>query len=304
MPGVVSNWGEAILTSFSTAIALVFAFIPRLLGFLVILLVGYVVALLVSKALTFLLRKLGFDRFAARIGLNAFEQRMNVHMDPAGLLGRVVFWFVFLIFLVPAVDALGLTTVSNLLGQVINYIPNVFVAILILFLGILAATFISDIVRGFMAHSNFGSADLYANIAKYAIIVFVSLMALEQLQITPTLINILVTALVGGTALAFGLSFGLGGQETARRLLNRGEVAMNTLSLQRSTQQSINQARNIAEMQADQYRNRQANAVEGAQMEQQQSAYPQAPVQPPLQSYPQNPAPTQQPYPTNPPTLQ
>src|SRR5579872_4182483 len=113
MVATITDWGTAVLTSLSTALALVFAFIPKLLGFLVILLIGWLIASALSRAVTFLLRKVGFDRVATRIGLSGLEQRMGLSMDAAGVLGKVVYWFVFLVFLVPAVDALGLTSVSN-----------------------------------------------------------------------------------------------------------------------------------------------------------------------------------------------
>ncbi len=78
---MITNWGSAILTSFTNALNLVFAFIPKLIGFLVILLVGWIVASVVSKAVTFLLRKIGFDRLSERIGLSRLEQRMGLRMD-------------------------------------------------------------------------------------------------------------------------------------------------------------------------------------------------------------------------------
>jgi len=139
---------DAVVRSFEVALSLLFAFVPRLLGFLVILIIGYFVATAVSKGITILLRKVGFDRISTRIGLTRLEAQMGIKMDAAGILGRIVYWFIFLIFIVTAVDALGLTAVSALLNQVLDYIPNVFVAILILFLGTLAATFVADLVRG------------------------------------------------------------------------------------------------------------------------------------------------------------
>ena len=137
----------AVITSFQSALALLFEFVPRLLGFLVILLIGWIVASALAKAVTFLLRKIGFDRIADRIGLSRLGQQAGIKTDAADILGKLVYWFIFLIFLVPAVNALGLTTVSDLLGRVIGYLPNVFVAILVLFLGTLAATLVADIVR-------------------------------------------------------------------------------------------------------------------------------------------------------------
>jgi flagellar biosynthesis protein FliQ len=239
---VITNWGDAILTALANALNLVLTFIPRLLGFLVILLVGWLIATVISKALTLLLRKVGFDRMSERIGLTRFEQRMGVKMDSAGILGNIVFWFLLLMFLVPAADALGLPAVSNVLNQLVAYIPNVFVAILVLFLGALAGTVIADLVRGATASANIGNPNLFANIARYAILGFAALIALEQLQIAPVLLNELFAALVGAAAIAFGLAFGLGGQETARKWLSRGESAASDAAAKIQTQQQITQA--------------------------------------------------------------
>jgi flagellar biosynthesis protein FliQ len=273
---MVSNWGTSIFNALSNAVNLILTFIPRVIGFLVILIVGVIVATLVSKAVTFLLRKVGFDRMANRIGLNRFEQRMGVSMDPAGLLGKIVYWFLILIFLVPATDALGLPSVSNVLNTLVAYIPNVFVAVLVLFLGTLAATFVADLVRGATATANIGNPSIFAGVARWSIIGFAALVALEQLQIAPALVNELFGAMVLAVAIAFGLAFGLGGQDAARRWLARGENTVSSAASQISAQQSANEM-NAARMQA-----------------------PQAPAyQQPVaaQTYQQPYAPQQQPYP-------
>jgi hypothetical protein len=145
-----------------------------------------------------------------------------------------------------------LTTVSAVLSSVIAYIPNVFVAILVLFLGTLLATFVADIVRGATASTNMGNPTIFAGIARWAIIGFAALVALEQLQIAPALINVLFTAIVGAVALAFGLAFGLGGRQTAERWLNRTENAVSSAANQVNAQQMMDQARSTAQRQADQ----------------------------------------------------
>ena len=238
---MIQDWGTAIFNAFANAVNLILTFIPRLIGFLVILIVGLIIAALVAKAVTFLLRKVGFDRMSDRIGLTRFEQRMGVRMDTAGVLGKIVYWFIVLIFLVPAADALGVPAVSNVLNELVAYIPNVFVAILVLFLGALAATVVADLVRGAVASANIGNPNLFAGIARWAIIGFAALVALEQLKITPDLINELFGAVVLALAIAFGLAFGLGGQEAARRWLARGESTMSDATSQISTQQNTNQ---------------------------------------------------------------
>ncbi|HEY6541996.1 MAG TPA: hypothetical protein VIZ18_13720 [Ktedonobacteraceae bacterium] len=234
----MENIGTSIVNALNDAVRLILTFIPRLIGFLIILLVGLIIATLVSKALTLLLRKIGFDRMSDRIGLTRFEGRMGVKMDSAGILGKIVFWFLFLVFLVPAADALGVPAVSNILNQLVAYIPNVFVAILVLFLGALAGTVVADLVRGATASARMGNPNLFAAIARWAVIGFAALIALEQLQIAPALINELFGAIVAAVAIAFALAFGLGGQETARKWLTRGESTASTAAAQLKEQSS------------------------------------------------------------------
>lgn len=241
----VENIGVSIVNALNDAVKLILTFIPRLVGFLVILIVGLIIATVISKTLTLVLRKIGFDRLANRIGLARFEQRMGISLDPAGVLGKIVYWFLLLIFLVPAADALGLPAVSNILNQLIAYIPNVFVAILVLFLGTLAAMFVADIVRGATATANIGNPSIFAAIARWAIIGFAALIALEQLQIAPALINELFGAIVAAVALAFALAFGLGGRETAQRWLSRGESTVSKVSSQPATPQTEPQSPTI-----------------------------------------------------------
>ncbi|HVU65937.1 MAG TPA: hypothetical protein VHD63_02350, partial [Ktedonobacteraceae bacterium] len=193
---------RSIINAFGYALSGVFGFVPRLVGFLVILLVGWLVGIAVDKAITFLLRKVGFERLATRVGMTRMEHRMGMKIDSAQILGRVAFWFIFLLFLVPATDALGLPTVSSTLTGLVDYIPNVFVAILVLFLGTVLGVFAGDIVRGTSAASRMGNPDIPANIARWAIIGFAALIALQQLRIAPALITVLFTAIVGALALA------------------------------------------------------------------------------------------------------
>jgi hypothetical protein len=214
---------QAIISAFGTALSAVFSFVPHLVGFLVILLVGWLVAWGVGKAVMLLLRRIGFDRLSDRMGLTNIERRMGIRMDTAEILGRIAFWFIFLIFLVPAADALGLPTVSNTLSALVGYLPNVFVAVLVVFLGTLFGIFVGDIVRGAARTTTIANPDLLGSIARWAIIAFSALIALEQLQIAPALITVLLTGVVAAAALACGLAFGLGGRDAAQRLLARGE---------------------------------------------------------------------------------
>lgn len=217
---------QGIINAFTTALGTVFNFIPRLVSFIVILLIGWLISYIVGKAVTMLLRKVGFERLSERAGLTRMERRMGMRLDTAGILGKIVFWFIFLIFLVPATDSLGLPTISNILDTIVAYLPNVFVAVLVLFLGTLLGVFAGDLVRGGSRAAKFGNPRLLGEVARWSIIGFAAMIALEQLRIAPALINVLFSAIVASLALAFGLAFGLGGRETAQRWLARHESQM------------------------------------------------------------------------------
>ncbi len=224
--GTFMHWGAALLSPLAATLALIIMFTPKLLGFLVILLVGWIVAATIARGVTYLLLRSGFERMASRSGLARLEQEMGIRMNPAKLLGRIVYWFVFLVFVLTAVNALGLPAISALLYRIVAYIPNVFVAVLVLLVGMLVAAFVVALLHGALAQGRFGNPNIIANIARYAIIGFATLVALYQLQIAPALIETLFTVTIGAVALAFGLAFGLGGRDTAKRYLERSEGAI------------------------------------------------------------------------------
>ena len=126
--------------------------------------------------------------------------------------GLTAKWFIRLITLVVAFDALGLPAVSDVLRQLLLWIPNVVVGILVLVIGGLAANALSNLVRGATAHAGLGNPNLLANIAKIAVWGFAIVVAVNQIGIAQTLVNTLFMAVVGAIALALGLAFGLGGR--------------------------------------------------------------------------------------------
>ena len=236
---------QSVINAFSQALNLIFTFVPKLIGFLVLLLIGWIIATLLKKAILLVLGKIGVDRLGERIGLSRLGEQVGMQISISTILAQIVYWFVFLIFLVPATDALGLSAVSGILNTLIAFIPNVFVAIIVLFLGVLAANFVATLILRVMGRSQVGNPVIFANIARYAILGFVAIVALEQLQIAPALLNILFTAVIGSAAVAFALAFGLGGQDAARRFLARGENAL--IGTQSVPTQSINQTRSFAD---------------------------------------------------------
>jgi hypothetical protein len=237
----ITSWGNSLMASLSSALALLFAAVPRVLGFLVILGIGWLIASLIERILVAVLRSVHFDRFADRAGLAGLAR--TVQREPSGVLGLVVKWFVRLIALVAAFDALGVPAVSQVLQQLLLWLPNLAVALVVLVIGGIAANSLGDLVGRAAARNRLERYDLLGMAAKWTVWTFTLLVAISQIGIASSLITILFMAAVGAVALALGLSFGLGGRDTAglvvRRIYerNRRDGALTALAPRAATGQ-------------------------------------------------------------------
>ena len=124
MLNTVTDWGEAILTSLTAALAAIFAAIPKIIGFALILAIGWFVAGLIAKVAASLLRKIRVNELSERAGFSDFIQKMGLRCDAAGFLANLAKWFMRLVVLVVAFDALGLPAVSDVLRQVLLWLPE------------------------------------------------------------------------------------------------------------------------------------------------------------------------------------
>lgn len=192
-----------------------FAFVPQLIGAIIILIVGYIVAKILQAVVARVLKAVGFDGWMERGGIKQFFDRARTRETPATVLGKLVFWFVFIIAITMAADALGIRQISAVLGQLIAYIPSIIAAILILILAALLANFLSGIVRGATG------SDVLANIARYAILVYAAFAALTELGIAVQLTAPTFLILLGAVALAAAIAFGWGGRDVAKDIIER-----------------------------------------------------------------------------------
>lgn len=215
----ITNWGDALLTSLTAALALFLGAIPRVLGFFIVLLIGWIIAGILIKAVTGVLRTVKFNQIAQRSGFSGFVHNMGVHTDASKLVATVVGWFVRLIVLVVAFDELGLPAVSAVLQQLLLWLPNLVVALVVLVLAGLAANALQGLVRGAAMEAGLGNPDLLATIARLAVWAFAIVVAINQIGVATTLVDMLFMGLVGALALALGLAFGLGGRETAGEIV-------------------------------------------------------------------------------------
>lgn len=217
----ISDWSSAMMTSLAAALAMFLSAIPKIIGFAVILIVAWLLSALVERAVAALLRAVRFNELAGRSGLSDFVQKMGAGTDAAGMIGLVAKWFIRLIGMVVAFDALGLPAVSDVLRELLLWLPNVIVALVVLVIGGLAARALSNLVRGATAEAGISSSNLLARIAASLVWAFAIVVAVNQIGIATTLVNTLFMAFVGAIALGLGLAFGLGGRETAGQIVSK-----------------------------------------------------------------------------------
>jgi len=217
---LLTMWGQAVLTPLQDIWTRFVIFLPSLLGAVVILLVGWIVAAGLDRIVTQILKQLKVDSALNKVGTRTFFIKAGLDLEISEICGNLVRWTVLLIAFLATADVLGLAKVTDFLNNVLVYIPNVFVAIGILLLGILAAHFFAGVIRGTVGAVKVQTARLLGSITKWVIYFFTIAVALQQLGIAAVLIDRFLTALFFMLALAGGLAFGLGGQKAAGDVLD------------------------------------------------------------------------------------
>jgi len=192
-------------------------FLPRLIGFLIILVIGILVAKALQKLVAVGLEKVGADR-ALRSGTSGeYVQRLLPDVSPSDVIGRVVFWFVFLGALSIAISSLGLAVLNDFVADVFNYLPNVIAAILILVLAVPIAGGLAKLAD--RAFGDTPTGKLMTTAAPALVMGIAVFMVLNQLRIATDIVTITYAALMGAVALGAALAFGLGGRDVASRML-------------------------------------------------------------------------------------
>ena len=206
-----------IAQSLQHALNSLIGFIPNLIGFLVILVVGYLIARLVKLVLAKLLEKVGVDRALHQSQAGQYVERISPGAHPSRLIGAVVFWFIFIYAIAAAVGALKIPALTNFMGNLQNYLPNVVAAVLIFVVGGALAGMAAGVAHKLMGDTTTGRVVRAATPSLImAIVVF---MVLTQLKIAPTIVTATYIALIGMLALAGAIAFGLGGREVAGDLV-------------------------------------------------------------------------------------
>ena len=213
------SFTDTLIDSFRNAFSMVLSAIPRILGFIIIVAIGWFVSSLLARAVIGLLRAIRFDELMQRSGLAEFTNKMGTGLDSAGIIAGLVKWLTRIVVLLVAFDVLGLPAVSDVMRQLLLWLPNLVVAIFVLFIGGIAARALGNIIRGATAEAGFANPETLANVVRTTVWAFAIVVAINQLGIATNLITTLFTGFVSALAIALGLAFGLGGRDLASRTL-------------------------------------------------------------------------------------
>ena len=196
-------------------------FVPRLLLAVLVLIGGWLLAKAVRFAVAKGLRAVNFNVLSERSGLDGFLRQGGLQTDTSGVFAVLVYWLVILAALIIACNSLGLTYITDLLGRVVWFVPKVLVALVILAFGSYFARFIGDTVLTYCRNIALQDAELLSRLARYAILAFVVLMALDHLNIGGDIVRDSFLIVLAGFVFALALAFGLGGKDWAAERIER-----------------------------------------------------------------------------------
>lgn len=214
----VTDWSTSIITGVTAGFSQLIGAIPFIIGAIILLIVGWFVGKLIGGLVARLAKAVHLDHAGDRTGINDLMQKSGSKLTLSKVLGIIVQWAVFLIFVELAAEQLRLPQVTQIIDRAIAFIPNVIVAVLIVAAGAWFAQLLAGLVRGSMKEAKVGGADVMAQVTHSAVIAFAIIAALNQLQVAQIVIDSLYIAVLAALSLAFGLAFGLGGRDSAAKL--------------------------------------------------------------------------------------
>ncbi|MGQ0522828.1 MAG: mechanosensitive ion channel family protein [Betaproteobacteria bacterium] len=196
-------------------------FLPKLALAVVVLIAGWMLAKVARFAVVKALRAINFNVLTERAGMDGFLRQGGVQSDTTEIFGVLIYWLVILAALIIGFNSLGLTYVTDLLRQVLLFVPKVIVALLILAFGAYFARFIGGTVMTYCRNVGIQDAELLGSLAQYAIMTFVVLICLEQVNVGGEIVRVSFLIILGGVVFALALAFGLGGQAKVAQMLER-----------------------------------------------------------------------------------
>lgn len=230
--------GSTIFNAFSGFIA----FLPTLIGALLILVLGWFIGILLAKIIEKTLVAVGFERAVHHSGIGKFIEGAGGKLTTSKIVAQLGKWFVFLMFVQAAANLLNMPQITAVMSSIVLFIPRLVIAMAMIVLGSVLAKLVSGVVQRIATQAGAENASTLSNLTNYAVIGFAVIAALDQVGIATTLVNTLLIGLIGSIALAVGVAFGLGGRGVAEQITQSwyegGRNAAQKLQESKSSQQT------------------------------------------------------------------
>jgi len=216
---MVQNWSLITLEALQTLWQGFLLFLPKLIGAVFVFLIGWFVALAVGKLIAGVLKKIKLDRLFEKTGWKEALEKAEIKVSVSEFIGEIFRWILVIVFLLAAVEILGLTQFAEFLKGIVLWLPNLIVAVAIFVVAIIIADILEKVVKASVKKIEVGYAGFFGALVKGAVYVFAALAILLQLGITPQIVNALIFGLIATISLALGLAFGLGGKDAAAKFI-------------------------------------------------------------------------------------
>ena len=200
-------------------------FLPNLLAMVVIMVAGILLAKIIRLMLVKSLNAINFDSWSDRVGMTTLMRKGDLWSKPSAALGTIIFWLLILVTLMIGLSALRMHAIDALVEQFFAYMPRAFSAAMILIVGSLLAGFVSRAVLIAAVNSGYHYSKLLAEAVRTLLTVLILSMAMEQLQIAPSIVLAAFSIIFGGIVVALAISFGVGGIDAAKRMIERENSA-------------------------------------------------------------------------------
>ncbi|PIR44288.1 hypothetical protein COV23_00625 [Candidatus Wolfebacteria bacterium CG10_big_fil_rev_8_21_14_0_10_31_9] len=197
------------------------SFIPKFIGAIIVLIIGLIVAAVFESVIEQVIRSIKLDSLLKKIGVATYVERGGIKMDSGKFLGKLVYWFFVIVFILAVANILGLEVFSDFLKQVLFYVPNIVVMALILVTTFVVANFLKKTTSASVMSAKLGASNFLGTFVWWVVIIFGLVTALMQVGVNVYILQTIITGVVAMLALAGGLSFGLAGKDYASRLIER-----------------------------------------------------------------------------------
>ncbi|MGH9665019.1 MAG: mechanosensitive ion channel family protein [Bryobacteraceae bacterium] len=209
---------DKLIQAFTNLVDSVITAVPKVAVGILLVVAALLIAKLIEKTLRYSLAKVRFDAIVGKVGVDRALQRLGIRQELTVLIPRLTYFLVLLLLAKTAVDALGLIAISSAIGTFFGYLPNIVAALLLLILGSAVGQFAGETVSRSAETSGIDFAPALGKLVSGLIVFVCAMMAISQLKIDTEIVRIVTSFILGGAALGFGLSFGLGTREIVRNV--------------------------------------------------------------------------------------